>query len=101
MKICPKCNNPLHRETKELAKGVFAEVAVCPHCEEGWFSEISGDENDALFQRKAFKAGGSLAVRLPKEIVDNLGISEGSEIHFKVYPQGVLIKVNGIGHKPS
>jgi protein PhnA/antitoxin MazE len=99
MNLCPKCNTPLQRETKELLKGVFAEVAVCQTCEEGWFSKLPDDENDALFLRKTFKAGGSLAVRLPKEIVDTLGISEGSEINFKVYPHGVLLKVNGINHK--
>jgi len=36
-----------------------------------------------------------LAVRLPKEIVDTLGISEGSEINFSVQPNGILIKANG------
>jgi hypothetical protein len=100
MKLCPKCGDPLQTTTKELAKGIFAEVAVCARCEEGWLSEVPNDENDALFHRKAFKAGGSLAVRLPKEIVDNLGISEGSEMTFQVFPQGVLIRVNGIGKRP-
>jgi hypothetical protein len=98
MRLCPKCSNPLKKETKEIYNGVFADVTVCPNCEEDLLLPVNGDEEHALFQRKAFRAGGSLAVRLPKEIVNALEISEGSEINFKVYPNGVFIKVNGV-HK--
>ncbi len=98
MRCCPKCNTNLKKETKEIYNGVFAEVTVCPRCEEDLLLPVNGDMEQALFQRKAFRAGGSLAIRLPKEIVNSLGISEGSEINFKVYPNGVFIKVNGV-HK--
>lgn len=94
MKTCPKCRTLLKSEMKEIYNGVFAKVTVCPRCEDGGTLDIQNG-NDELFLRKAFKAGGSLAVRLPKEIVDTLGISEGSEINFFVHPNGILIKANG------
>ena len=97
MKTCPKCRTLLKSEMKEIYNGVFAKVTVCPRCEDT--PELSLENgNDILFLRKAFKAGGSLAVRLPKEIVDTLGISEGTEINFLVKPTGVLIKANGNGN---
>jgi antitoxin MazE len=33
-----------------------------------------------LMQRKIFKAGNSLVVSLPREILDALGLSDGSEV---------------------
>jgi len=95
MKSCPKCRTLLKSEMKEIYKGVFAKVTVCPRCEDGPQTLDIQSGADMLFLRKAFKAGGSLAVRLPKEIVDTLGISEGSEINFFVHPEGILIKANG------
>jgi hypothetical protein len=95
MKSCPKCRTPLKSEMKEIYNGVFAKVTVCPQCEDGPETLDLANGTDMLFLRRAFKAGGSLAVRLPKEIVDTLGISEGSEINFSVQPNGILIKANG------
>lgn len=88
----------MRKKTMEIYPGVFADVIVCTTCEDDFQVPVANGDAESLFLRKAFRAGGSLAVRLPKEIVDTLGIHEGSEINFKVHPQGVLIKVNGI-HK--
>ena len=98
MRSCPKCRTIMKSETKEIYTGVFAKVTVCPRCEDAPGELSLENGNDILFLRKAFKAGGSLAVRLPKEIVDTLGISEGTEINFLVKPTGVLIKTNGNGN---
>ena len=45
-----------------------------------------------LFRRKAFKVGGSIAVRIPKEISDAIPIHEGDEVSFKVTKGKIIIE---------
>jgi len=92
MTNCPICNTKLKEDRRELLKGVFAKVEVCPKCEEEW---VSGGEHDRmmnLFKRRAFLTGGSLAVRLPQEIAQALNIKDGSELSFKVAKNKVIIE---------
>jgi len=92
MTNCPFCSTKLKEEKKEILKGVFAKVEVCPKCEDEW---VSGEEHDrvlSLFKRRAFLTGGSLAVRLPQEIAQALRIKEGSELSFKIAKNKVIIE---------
>lgn len=92
MTNCPICNTRLKEDRREILKGVFAKVEVCPKCEEEW---VSGEEHDRmmnLFKRRAFLTGGSLAVRLPREIAQALKIKDGSELSFKVAKNKVIIE---------
>ncbi len=91
MTKCPFCNSPLLKETREISKGVFAEVEVCPKCSDEWIDEKEHDRLVDLFKRKAFDLSGSIAVRIPKEIADLLSIKEGTEVSFSVKDDKIII----------
>lgn len=84
MAKCPFCETGLAEEKREIEKGVFATVEVCPKCKDEWIDEKEHDRLVELFKRKAFNLSGSIAVRLPKEIADVLKIKEGTELYFTV-----------------
>lgn len=92
MRSCPDCRRPLRNERREIAPGIFARVDVCPRCTV--VSPAKADERmlRALFRRKAFRAGGSLAVRIPKELANTLGLREGSPLAFKLNQRGLNIE---------
>ncbi len=92
VKRCPFCNTKLKEETKEIFKGVFAKVEVCPKCEDEWVSSEEHDRVLNLFKRRAFITGGSLAVRIPKEIAKALKIKEGADLSFKISKNKVVIE---------
>ncbi len=81
---CPFCETGLVEEKREIEKGVFATVEVCPKCKDEWIDEKEHDRLVELFKRKAFNLSGSIAVRLPKEIADVLKIKEGTELYITV-----------------
>ncbi len=39
MSNCPICRMPLKKETRELQKGIFAQVEVCLKCKDEWIDE--------------------------------------------------------------
>jgi AbrB family looped-hinge helix DNA binding protein len=82
----------MKKERREIEKGVFAQVEVCPRCKDQWIDEKGYDEIYRLFIRKAFKIGGSLAVRIPKEIADTVGLKEGSDVRFTLKDNKILIE---------
>ncbi len=84
MAKCPFCETGLVEEKREIEKGVFATVEVCPKCKDEWVDEKEHDRLVELFKRKAFNLSGSIAVRLPKEIADVLKIKEGTELYITV-----------------
>lgn len=45
-----------------------------------------------LFTQKAFKIGGSLAIRIPKEIADVIGLREGAEVKLAVREKKIVIE---------
>ncbi|HMF33580.1 MAG TPA: AbrB/MazE/SpoVT family DNA-binding domain-containing protein [Candidatus Lokiarchaeia archaeon] len=92
MSVCPICSTPLQIERREIRKGIFANVEVCPKCEEEWIDEAEYDALYKMFTRKAFKMGGSLAVRIPKEIANVVGLREGSEVNFAVKDRKIIIE---------
>ena len=92
MSSCPICNSPMKKEKREIKKGVFAQVEVCPQCEDDWIDENGYEELYQMFTRKTFKIGGSLAVRIPKELVDMIGLKEGAELKFTVKDKKLVIE---------
>ncbi|VVB84320.1 Antidote-toxin recognition MazE, bacterial antitoxin [uncultured archaeon] len=91
MTKCPLCGTEMRKERKEIEKGVWATVEVCPQCKDEWIDEKEHDRLVDLFRRKTFNLGGSIAVRIPKEIADALSIREGTEVNFSVQDNKIII----------
>jgi antitoxin MazE len=89
---CPICETPMKKEKRELQKGIFAHVEVCPKCEDEWIDEKGYKALYALFIRKTFKIGGSLAIRIPKEIANVIGLKEGAEVRLAVREKKIVIE---------
>ena len=92
MTKCPECGRKMKDEKREIATGVYAQVEVCPKCNDEWLSEEQYETLRALFKRKVFKIGGSLAVRIPKEIVDLVGLHEGERLSIKTKGNQIIIE---------
>ncbi len=43
MNNCPICETPMKKEQREIQKGIFAQVEVCPKCEDEWIDEKEFD----------------------------------------------------------
>ncbi len=84
MTKCPFCETEMKKEQKEIEKGTWVMAEVCPQCNDEWIDEKERDRLVDLFKRKVFNLGGSIAVRIPKEIADALAIREGTEVTFVV-----------------
>ena len=91
MTKCPFCDTPLVKERQEIKKGIYAKVEVCPKCKDEWIDETEYERMRKLFKRKAFDISGSIAVRLPKEIVNIVGIKDGTEVSFSVAGDKIVI----------
>lgn len=92
METCPVCKAVLVSERMRISQGVFANVDVCPRCQVG---PLDDDEREAirrLFRRRAFRIGGSLAVRIPMPIVQSLGIREGTPLDVCVSEKGIFLE---------
>ncbi len=74
----------LVEERREIEKGVWATVEVCPNCRDEWVDEAGHDRLVGLFKQKTFNLGGSVAVRISKEIADALSIGAGTSVDFTV-----------------
>lgn len=93
MSSCPICDTPMKKERREIRKGIFAQVEVCPKCEEEWVDETGYEDiYSQIFTRKTFKIGGSLAVRVPKELADVVGLKEGTEVRVDVRDKKIVIE---------
>jgi antitoxin component of MazEF toxin-antitoxin module len=86
LRICPFCNERMRREDREISPGIFAEVEICPRCE-----GTTREEKIELFRRKVFDLAGSIALRLPKEVVKAIGIEEGTELLIEVSPDKRIV----------
>lgn len=95
MSLCPVCKSPMKKERKEFEKGVFVDVEVCARCKDEWVDEKGYDELYHIFRRKTFRIGGSLAVRIPKELADRVGLKEGVEVRFAVQDDKIVIEPVG------
>ncbi|MGC9346079.1 MAG: AbrB/MazE/SpoVT family DNA-binding domain-containing protein [Candidatus Bathyarchaeales archaeon] len=92
MSKCPECGKTLKLEKREISPGVYSNVEVCPTCEEEWLDEKEYEELRALFKRKVFRVGGSLAIRLPKEIADSVGIHDGDNLKISKKDHKIIIE---------
>ena len=92
METCPICNAELVSERMSLSRGVFANVEVCPHCQEAMLDDTERETLRQLFLRRAFRIGGSIAVRIPMPIAQTLGIREGTELNICVSDKGILLE---------
>jgi hypothetical protein len=82
----------MKKERKEIEPGIFAQVEICSKCKDDWIDEKEYSRLYKLFRRKAFKVGGSIAVRIPKEISDAIPIHDGDEVSFKVSKGKIIIE---------
>lgn len=100
-KICGMCNKGiLHGVKDEVEKGITVEAYKCNSCGEIAYSKEVMEKVEAMYRDKAeerslIKIGASLAVSIPKEIVDRLKLrakekvyitSNGNEIIARVAP---------------
>jgi len=92
METCPICNAVLVSEIMRVSRGVFTNVDVCPNCQGGPLDEDEKESLRQLFRRRAFRIGGSLAVRIPMPIVQSLGIREGTPLSVYVSEKGILLE---------
>lgn len=92
MSSCPICNTPMNKERREIEKGIFARVEVCPKCQDEWLDLKAHEELYQYYNRKTFKIGGSLAVRIPKEMAEIVGIKEGTRVKFAVKDNKLVIE---------
>ena len=92
MTQCPECGKNMKIEKREMSRGVYAKVEVCPNCQDEWVDEKEYERLRFLFKRKAFKIGGSLAVRIPKEIADVLKIDDGQTLSISVSGNQIVIE---------
>jgi len=89
---CPNCGTKLKKEIKELEKGTFVEVEVCPKCKDEWVDSKDYKAVYKFFRRRTFKIGGSLAIRIPKEIADKLDLKEGTQIEFDIQDNKIVME---------
>jgi len=75
-----------------ISRGVFANDDVCPRCHAGHLDDEESEALRRLFKRRAFRIGGSLAVRIPMPIVQSLGIREGTPLRVCVSEKGILLE---------
>lgn len=92
MNKCPICSTQMKKEQKELEKGTFIEVDVCPKCKDEWVDSQNYSAVYKFFRRRTFKIGGSLAVRIPKEIADRLELKEGTPIEFDLKDNKIIME---------
>ena len=92
MTKCPECATPMEKEKREISPGIYANVEICPTCKDEWVDEKEYEELRSLFKRKVFKVGGSLAVRLPKEIADIVGVHDGDNLLITTRDHKIIIE---------
>jgi len=92
MTKCPECGKNMKIEKREISHGIYAQVEVCSNCQDEWVGEDEYERLRSLFKRKAFKIGGSLAVRIPKEIADVLKINDGSNLSISAKNNQIIIE---------
>lgn len=97
---CPVCEGKLRRVKREFIYGDIVlgefEAEACDRCGEVFFTEASSDEIDRLAKERGiwgFEArtkvsysGNSLIVRIPKEVVEFMGLEKGDGV--RIRPEG-------------
>ncbi len=88
---CPLCDTPMNLEKREIKKGIYAQVEVCPKCLEEFIDLEEHEKVYKEFYSKAFKSGNSLAVRIPKKFADKIGIKEGTVFKIGIDDENKII----------
>lgn len=97
---CPVCEGRLRKAKREYAYGDIVlgefDAEVCDRCGEVFFTEEASDEIDRLAKErgvwgieartKVSYSGNSLIVRIPKEVVEFMGLEKGDGV--RVHPEG-------------
>jgi Zn-finger nucleic acid-binding protein len=91
---CPICNTQLKIEKREIKKGIYAQVEVCPKCLEEFIDLKEHDRVYREYYSKAFKSGNSLALRIPKKIADKIGLRVGTSFKINIENNNLIIKPN-------
>ncbi len=92
METCPICNAELVSERMTISRGVFANVEVCPRCQQRLLDNDGREALRQLFSRRAFRIDGSIAVRIPMPIAQTPGIREGTTLNVCVSEKGILLE---------
>ena len=79
-------------EKKEIEPGTYSRVEICPKCADDWINEKEYQKQYTLFKRRTFKLGGSLAVRIPRDLAKILQIHPGDEIKFSIQKNKIVIE---------
>jgi hypothetical protein len=92
MTLCPECGKKMKFEKRQIMRGIYTRVEVCPKCQDELIDDDDDEDPRGLFIRKAFKVGGSLGVRIPKEIADVLKINDGQTLSISVSGNQIVIE---------
>ena len=93
MTECPICETKMKKKKVEYRSGMYINAEVCPNCGDSWLDKKGYKRLHGLFRRKMFNAGGSLEVRIPKEIADALHLKTGQTVNFSVEEKKVIIEI--------
>jgi uncharacterized protein YbaR (Trm112 family) len=90
--ICPLCKTRLKKKTREMEKGIYADVMVCPKCDESYLTLKQHEAIYKAFYSKTFMSGNSLAVRIPKKVAEKAKLKKGSAFQMKVRDGKIIIE---------
>ena len=78
-------------EKRELKKGIYAQVEVCPKCLEEFIDLKEHEKVYREYFSKAFKSGNSIAVRIPKELADKIGLKDGTPLKINIEDDNKIV----------
>lgn len=103
---CPMCKGKLRK--KKIKEEMFGielgkfPALVCGKCGESYTDEKTTKKIEAIAKKKGIwglgkrtkitRTGNSLAVRIPKEIVDYLHLKEGEKAYIHPQDKGIMIE---------
>ncbi len=106
-KYCGKCAKETEQKERivDVLEGALGKAEVCMVCGEKWVSETElrrasrelKDRNLLTIKRKLVKLGDSIAVRIPNDIVEMLGLKNGDTVDFYRTKDEIRIKVRSEG----
>jgi hypothetical protein len=94
---CYACGGAMEEAESEM-EGIKLRCLKCTNCGEELYPASEMFRYEVLTGkrkpvRKITSLGSSIAVRLPKKLVKEVGIHEGDLAYFEKHPEGVLMKV--------
>lgn len=103
MTKCMNCNVEMKEKLVEWKPGIYVRAEVCERCGEKWLDLEEHEravaefatQNVTKLRRSVIKLGTSLAVRLPKDIVNSLNLKEKDKIEIYSTREGIVLKKVG------